>query len=45
MEYESSCSIFFVLCGDWTLLQPQRAGLSPNPSAREGNSYNRKKGT
>ena len=23
----------------------QKDGLSPNPSAREGNSYNRKKGT
>ena len=24
---------------------PLQAGLSPNPSAREGNSYNMKKGT
>ena len=26
-------------------LTPLQTGLSPNPSAREGNSYNRKKGT
>ena len=37
MEYEISCSIFY--------LSYVEIGLSPNPSAREGNSYNRKKGT